>query len=72
MNGGFSGTPPVISNGATDTRYDESYDRFVNVMERLEDRLDKKIVATVAITGDDGLEETQSLYDKMNKNASRN
>lgn len=72
MQGGFSGTPATINQGTTDNRYNESYDRFVDVMERLEERLDKQIVAKVSITGDDGLEETQSLYDKMNKNASRN
>lgn len=71
QQGGFSGNQTVVYQNAPDTRYDDSYDRFVQVVERLEDRLNERIVSEVYITGDNGLERTQNLYDKMRRNGSR-
>lgn len=55
----------------TYTQETNEYSRFIEVIEKLENRLNEKIIAKVSITGDDGLEETQNLYDKMKKNISR-
>jgi hypothetical protein len=53
--------------GNTGTRYDESYDRFVDVMERL----DIPFTGIVRYKGDDGIEAAENLDEKMMKNASR-
>lgn len=70
ISGGYTGniSSPSV---ARDTRYEESYDRFVNVMERLEARLDVPLKAGVTITGDDGIEHQLNLYNKMKSDASR-
>jgi hypothetical protein len=69
--GGFSGTPPAPPAGNTGTRYDESYDRFVDVMERLEERLDIPFTGIVRYKGDDGIEAAENLDEKMMRNVSR-
>lgn len=69
--GGYNSTVQSSPNSIRDSRYDESYDRFVDVMERLEDRLDIPFKGYVTYKGDDGIEEAQILDEKMKKNISR-
>lgn len=70
FDGGYTGAMPNESF-RRDIRYDDSYDRFINVMERLEARLEKPLNSSVKITGDDGFENQWNLYNKMKNNASR-
>ena len=70
IDGGYTGTMSNVSN-SRDTRYDDSYDRFIAVLERLEARLEKPLNSSVKITGDDGFENQWNLYNKMKNNASR-
>ncbi|MDR2003609.1 MAG: phage tail tape measure protein [Prevotella sp.] len=63
--GGYSGeksSSPVV---VRDNRYDESYERFVEVMERLEEKLDKEFKAYVVYKGEGGIEEAEKLDKKM-------
>lgn len=71
MQGGFSGTPATIYQGTSDNRYDESYDRFVDVIERLEERLNIPFTGIVKYKGDNGIEEAEKLNEKMKRNVSR-
>lgn len=71
MKGGFSGTPTTIYKESSDNKYNESYDRFVDVLDRLDEKLGTDFRAYVTYKGDDGIEEAQNLDKKMMKNVSR-
>lgn len=69
--GGYNG--PVASSPTLvrDSRYNEAYERFADVLERLEEKMDMPFRGYVTYKGDDGIEEAQNLDEKMKKNASR-
>lgn len=66
-NGASSSSPTIIR----DSRSDETYERLIDVMERLEDKMDEPFKSYVTFKGDDGIEEAQDLDEKMKKNVSR-
>lgn len=66
-NGSSSSSPTVIR----DSRYDEVYERFMDVLERLDEKMDVPFKGYVTYKGDDGIEEAQNLDQKMIKNVSR-
>lgn len=71
MQGGFSGTPYTIDQGTSNNRYDESYERFVDVLDRLDEKLGTDFKAYVTYKGNAGIEEAQNLDKKMKRNISR-
>ncbi|GAB6122271.1 phage tail tape measure protein [Dysgonomonas termitidis] len=67
-SGGYNGKPSAVQTVVRDNRYDESYDRFVTVMERLEERLNVPFTGIVTYKGEGGIEEAEKLDKKMMKN----
>lgn len=70
-NGGYNGQKSSAPAVVRDNRNDESYDRFVAVMERLEERLNVPFTGIVTYKGEGGIEEAEKLDKKMMKNVSR-
>jgi len=71
IQGGFTGNAHPTPSTSANTQYDESYERFVDVMERLEERLNYPFEGYVTYKGDDGIEAAELLDEKMMKNVSR-
>lgn len=69
--GGYNGSSPSSSTVIRDSRYDEVYERFTDVLERLKEKMDVPFKGYVTYKGDDGIEEAQNLDEKMMKNVSR-
>lgn len=69
--GGYSGAAPSSPTVIKDSRYDELYNRFTDVMERLNEKMDVPFKGYVTYKGDNGIEDAQELDKKMMKNISR-
>lgn len=69
--GGYNGSSPSSPTVIRDSIPEDLYERFTDVLERLDEKMDVPFKGYVTYKGDDGIEEAQSLDEKMMKNVSR-
>jgi TP901 family phage tail tape measure protein len=66
--GGYNGQKSSATTVVRDNRNDELYERVIDVLERLDGKMDKEFKAYVTYKGEGGIEEAEKLDKKMMKN----